>query len=94
MLKFVVPITAGLALTAVAALAQPAPAPSGGGMQGEVAQACQADMEKFCASTPAGHGQKMQCMKSHMKELSPDCKAAMVKHHAEKKQKGAASEPQ
>jgi hypothetical protein len=92
MLKFVVSVTAGLVLTAVAALAQPAPAPSGGGMKGEVMQACQADMEKFCASTPAGHGAKIQCLKSHAKELSPDCKAAIVKKHAEKQQQQ--SQPQ
>jgi hypothetical protein len=35
--------------------------------------ACLADITRFCADTPAGGGEIQACLKSHEKELSPDC---------------------
>jgi len=34
---------------------------------------CKADYDKFCAGTAEGGG--FQCLKSHEKDLSPDCQA-------------------
>ena len=44
-------------------------------------EACQPDVDKFCAGVPVGGGRIMQCLKQHQSELSEACKAAEPKHH-------------
>lgn len=41
----------------------------------DFANACKADMKKFCAGTQPGEGRLVKCLKQHEAELSADCKA-------------------
>ena len=43
-------------------------------------QACQPDVEKFCASIPPGGGAIRQCLRQHASELSDACKAVHAGH--------------
>ncbi|HET7756784.1 MAG TPA: cysteine rich repeat-containing protein [Steroidobacteraceae bacterium] len=52
--------------------AQPPPAPS-------PREACQADMQKFCANVKPGHGRMRQCIIQHKDALSPACRDALLK---------------
>jgi len=65
----------GLALAAVslAAQAQDAPAPP------NARHACKADYQKFCSGVGHGHGQILECLKSHNSELSTACQEAIAK---------------
>eukprot|EP00397_Hematodinium_sp_SG-2012_P002815 GEMP01002823.1.p1 GENE.GEMP01002823.1~~GEMP01002823.1.p1 ORF type:complete len:944 (-),score=227.84 GEMP01002823.1:998-3829(-) len=38
---------------------------------------CHAELRMFCSTVPYGHGKKMKCLRSHRKDLAPNC-AAMV----------------
>lgn len=40
---------------------------------------CKADREKFCKDVKPGEGRIIECMKGKIAELSPDCKAHIVK---------------
>lgn len=42
-----------------------------------VMQACGPDIQRYCPN--AGPGQLKQCMKKHMKQLSPTCIGVLVK---------------
>lgn len=44
-------------------------------------EACKDDMKKFCADVKPGEGRKMECMKSHEKDLSQGCKDAHKAMH-------------
>lgn len=44
-------------------------------------QACQPDVEKFCAGVTPGGGVVMQCLKQHASELSDACKAVHARAH-------------
>ena len=37
-------------------------------------EACDADIQKFCADVKGGKGRIMKCLKKHSAELSPACK--------------------
>ena len=39
--------------------------------------ACKADIEKFCASEPRGHGKKRACLEANKDKLVPECKTAL-----------------
>ena len=41
-------------------------------------QACAADMTQFCANVPRGCGRPMECLRSHMSQLSSACTSAMA----------------
>jgi hypothetical protein len=43
-------------------------------------QACQPDVEKFCAGVAEGGGRIMQCLHQHASEVSDACKAQWAKH--------------
>lgn len=45
-------------------------------------QACQPDVEKFCAGVAPGGGAVMQCLKQHASELSDACKAVHARGRA------------
>jgi Cysteine rich repeat len=44
-------------------------------------EACQPDVDKFCAGVAAGGGRIRDCLNQHESELSDACKAAQPKHH-------------
>jgi hypothetical protein len=44
-------------------------------------QACQPDVEKFCANVQAGGGTIRQCLHQHASELSDACKAVHAGRH-------------
>jgi len=76
MSKLCAPVLAGVALLAAgASAAQPA--------GGDVRQACQADIQKYCADVQRGGGRIGKCMKDHGSELSDTCKAAIANRRAE-----------
>ena len=63
---------------AVAALALSALAPAvARERNGGMAQACQADLGKFCKSVERGAGRVMECLKEHEADLAPACKSAI-----------------
>ncbi|HUA89704.1 MAG TPA: cysteine rich repeat-containing protein [Steroidobacteraceae bacterium] len=68
----------GLAFAAVslAAQAHDAPAPP------NARHACKADYQKFCSSVGHGHGQILECLKSHNSELSSACQQAIAQSPA------------
>ena len=47
-----------------------------GGAPGEhpVLTACKGDIKRFCSNVPVGEGRVKACMKSHLPELSEQCK--------------------
>ena len=59
-------------------------------------QACAADFQKLCPDVTPGHGAVAQCVRAHVKELSPDCKSAlMARREAMRERKAAlASAPE
>ncbi|MBX3028318.1 cysteine rich repeat-containing protein [bacterium] len=55
-----------------------APAPAAAGTsQSAVLTACKADIDQFCSNVPVGGGRVKQCMKSHLSQLSEQCKEAL-----------------
>jgi hypothetical protein len=42
-------------------------------------EACDSDVQKFCAGVPAGTGKIMQCLKKNAAGLSDTCKAQWAK---------------
>ena len=51
----------------------------GGPPPGEhpVLTACKSDIKRFCSNVPVGNGRVKACMKSHLPELSEQCKEAL-----------------
>jgi len=41
----------------------------------ETQASCQDDVQKFCGAVTPGQGRIRECLKEHLEELSPDCKA-------------------
>jgi len=39
--------------------------------------ACKADIDKFCASEPRGHGKSRACLEANKDKLAPECKTAL-----------------
>jgi hypothetical protein len=56
-----------------------------------VKQACQADVQKFCANVQPGGGAVTQCMRSHALGLSHQCRAAWVAQRHAQSSPGQAS---
>ncbi|MGI8841862.1 MAG: hypothetical protein ACR2F8_13945 [Caulobacteraceae bacterium] len=61
-----------------------------GGVQAKMSPACQADAQRLCASAGTDRRQARQCMKSHMNDVSPDCRSAMEAAKAKRQQRKAA----
>lgn len=74
MLKRIAFMTPLLMLLAGGAVAQMPPAGSG---EHPVLTACKGDIKKFCSNVPVGDGRVKNCMKSHLPELSEQCKEAL-----------------
>lgn len=55
----------------------PAPMPAAGSGESPALAACKADIQQFCSNVPVGDGRIKQCMKSHLSELSEQCKEAL-----------------
>lgn len=51
--------------------------PAGSVNQSAVMTACRSDIDQFCSNVPVGDGRVKQCMKSHLSQLSEQCKEAM-----------------
>ena len=51
----------------------------GGPPPGEhpVLTACKSDIARFCSNVPVGNGRIKACMKSHLSELSEQCKETL-----------------
>jgi hypothetical protein len=49
-------------------------------------QACGSDIQNFCGGVTPGGGRIASCLRPHLRELSPECKGAMVEAHAKHKQ--------
>jgi hypothetical protein len=64
---FALLLSSGLAALSSAAMAQ------------TVMQACGPDIQRLCSHVGPGQGRIKQCMKKHMKDLSPVCLGTMVK---------------
>ena len=83
------PWIAGLAaLTLSAALAGAATAQPGGGGNGVVRKACQADIEQFCGATEPGGGRLGQCLREHQDRLSEACRSAITDMRARRRRHG------
>ena len=52
---------------------EPPPAPAAADERLTIDDACASDIERFCAGVPPRQDLVMECMKSHVSELSPDC---------------------
>jgi hypothetical protein len=50
-----------------------------------IAQACHADMQRFCADVESGGGRKLACLKQHTADLAPGCRDALPKGDAMKR---------
>jgi len=48
-------------------------------------EACQADFLRFCRSVQRGGGRILQCLQSHIGELTPDCRSVVEERIAAKK---------
>jgi hypothetical protein len=71
------PVAAPLAAPAYGdTYAAPAPVAAGAN-QSAVMTACKSDISQFCSNVPVGDGRVKQCMKSHLSQLSEQCKEAM-----------------
>jgi hypothetical protein len=68
-----VAITGSLVLAAMLLL------PSSMASSAEVTGACLKDAKAQCPGVEAGGGQIKDCLKTHIKDLSEDCKAVLVK---------------
>lgn len=67
----------GVAAFAVAMSFLTAPALAQGDGTGPVAEACKADIEKFCAGIEHGEGKVRACLEEHKDEVSEACKKAL-----------------
>ena len=79
--------TAALLVAIAGAFAAPAAlaaetAPAG---NGAVAGACRADVEKLCPGVQPGEHRIVACLKEHKKEVSKECKSAIMKARRAKK---------
>jgi hypothetical protein len=43
-----------------------------------MAEACGADLRRFCANVSPGQGRKLECLQSHRRKLSPPCKGFLA----------------
>ena len=62
----------------------------------KVKLACAADVQRLCPNAAPGRGYVMQCLKSRMNEVSPDCQSAVQEakaKHAQRRAAAAASQP-
>ena len=56
----------------------PAPMPAGQpAPENPVLTACKGDIARFCSNVPVGNGRVKACMKSHLPELSEQCKETL-----------------
>lgn len=74
----------------LSAQAQEAPAPP----PPSVRQACQADIQKFCAGVQPGGGRIRACMAEHRDELSTACQDALATVRAHRPHGANGSGPQ
>jgi D-serine deaminase-like pyridoxal phosphate-dependent protein len=70
-------IAAGAAMADDPPAAQPTPAQQK--TMHEVRAACQADVQKLCATVQPGGGRIVACLKEHKEEVSDACKQAIGK---------------
>lgn len=56
-------------------------------------QACQDDVQKFCAQVDPGHGNIMRCLHQHHDELSQTCKDQMAQHRRSRGRRASAPTP-
>jgi hypothetical protein len=75
-----------LCLGASAAFAADDATPAPGGT-GKHWTACQAEIQKFCASIEKGKGKMRACLTEHTADLSDGCKTSMAEHAAKAKEK-------
>jgi hypothetical protein len=61
-----------LPLAVVAAAQQPSQAQANA-----IRQSCRSDYQSFCSSVPTGGQASLQCLQSHMSQLSPPCQSAV-----------------
>ena len=54
-------------------------------------QACQSDVQQFCASIAPGGGNVVKCLHQHSDQLSQGCKDEMAKAHHRRRHRGAAA---
>jgi len=66
-------------LFAAAAAVKAAEAPAAKGKAQEPAEACKADVEKFCKDVTPGGGRIMACLKAYEDKISEGCKATREK---------------
>jgi len=54
---------------------------------------CQAEVQKFCPTIPAGGGRVLVCLQEHASQLSPDCQKELqgAQRHAEKRRANRAA---
>lgn len=57
----------------------------------KVKVACAADVQRLCPNATPGRGYVMQCVKSRMNEVSPDCQSAVQEAKAMRAQRRAAA---
>jgi hypothetical protein len=77
---------AALASIGIAFAADPPPnPPPGKGDRRALAEACRADVERFCASVEKGGGRKMMCLRDHASQLSPACRTGLAEMAANRK---------
>jgi hypothetical protein len=71
------PTVLGLALLCSLATATGPAGAAGNGSREEKARACRADWQRFCATVAPGGGRIRDCMKAHLGDLAPACRAVI-----------------
>jgi hypothetical protein len=56
---------------------RPAPSPELRAARRAAREACLPDVQKLCASVPAGRGGAIQCLRAHASDLSEGCLSAL-----------------
>jgi len=83
-----------LSVLSAGALAQQAPSAPAGAPAPEVRQACQADLQKFCANVQPGGGRIKECIAQHKDELSQGCRDALAAAHQQHAPPAGQGKPQ